>query len=90
MYLTLSIGISWSTQMYKKAVDVFEEALKLDPTSDEIKKALRYVSSSSALVRLHLLLLSAISHFNPKWGHHPWVGAWVSNKSQLFVPYVLL
>ena len=41
MYLTLSIGISWSTQMYKKAVDVFEEALKLDPTNDDIKKAIR-------------------------------------------------
>ncbi|KAG2630537.1 hypothetical protein PVAP13_3KG531380, partial [Panicum virgatum] len=28
-------------KVYKKAVDVFEEALKLDPTNDNIKKAIR-------------------------------------------------
>jgi cytochrome c-type biogenesis protein CcmH/NrfG len=30
-----------STQIHKKAIEAFEEALKLDPTNEEIKKELR-------------------------------------------------
>lgn len=39
MYLTLSAFLG--PQLHSLAVEVFEEALKLDPSGDEIKKALR-------------------------------------------------
>lgn len=39
VYLTLSAFLG--PQLHRQAVEVFEEALKLDPSSEEIKKGLR-------------------------------------------------
>jgi hypothetical protein len=55
-------GLYLYAQNYREAVDAFMEALKLDPTSDEIKKELRQVHLICSLFSLH----PAINH---SWVH---------------------